>query len=112
MKPREFIAQTPRTQRAALRQRIAARLNVTEAAVRHWCNGTRDIPPEKIVAFSRATGWRVTPHEINALVYPNVGDALPPEVAGIVRAACLGAEGAAVWRPPGAGGGLGAPPAA
>mgnify|MGYP002399362943 CR=1 FL=1 len=35
---------------------------------------------ERVLDLSRATGWRVTPHDLRADLYPNVVDALPAEV--------------------------------
>lgn len=39
---------------------------------------------ERVLDLSRATGWRVTPHDLRADLYPNAVDALPAEVAEAV----------------------------
>jgi DNA-binding transcriptional regulator YdaS (Cro superfamily) len=42
---------------------------------------------ERVLDLSRATGWRVTPHDLRADLYPNAFDALPADIA---EAAALG----------------------
>ena len=41
---KEYINSFPRSERMAVRQRIAKALVVTEPCVRHYANGQRDIP--------------------------------------------------------------------
>lgn len=42
------------------------------------------ISAERVLDVARATGWRVTPHELRADLYPNAVDALPAEIAEAV----------------------------
>lgn len=58
---------------------LAKLLGVTPQAVSQWAKGA-EIAPERIIEIARATDWKVTPHELNARLYPNPKDGLPLEL--------------------------------
>jgi DNA-binding transcriptional regulator YdaS (Cro superfamily) len=49
--------------------RFAELLEVTPGAVSQWCNGY-PIAPENVLKIERATGGKVTRHELRPDVYP------------------------------------------
>lgn len=51
---------------------------IGSTAVANWVK--RGLPDRWTIPVARATDWRVTPHELRGDLYPNVLDALPPEV--------------------------------
>lgn len=70
MELRAYINTWPRHERRRVRQTIAHQLGVTEFAVRHWANGTRRIPAERVLAIEEATGSNVTRYELRPDIYP------------------------------------------
>lgn len=52
---------------------LAEVLGVTKGAVSQW----RQAPANRVVDISRATRWRVTPHELRPDLYPNPNDGIP-----------------------------------
>lgn len=56
---RAYVTSFPKSERAAVRKRIADALGVTEPAVRHWCNGIRRITPETAIEIETATNGAV-----------------------------------------------------
>lgn len=70
----EYISRAPRTERTALREAIATHCDVTEPAVRHWANGTRDVPVSQAVKIQNFTDGEVS---ISDLI-PELRDAINP----------------------------------
>lgn len=52
---------------------------ISPQAVSKW--GEKGIPPERVIALSRATGFRVTPHRMRPDIYPAPSDGVPAEKA-------------------------------
>ena len=52
----EYLAGIDRSDRESEVQRIAAEVGVSSAAFRHWANGTRKVPGEKVLVVEKATG--------------------------------------------------------
>ncbi len=50
---------------------------ISPQAVSKW--GEKGIPPERVIALSRATGFRVTPHRMRPDIYPSPSDGIPAE---------------------------------
>lgn len=55
--------------RMAARARIAEAFSLTEVAVRHWCNGTRRVPPERCLEIEALTGGLVRAYELRPDVF-------------------------------------------
>lgn len=51
---------------------------LTAWAVSKW---RKRLPADRVIPLAEATGWRVTPHELNPGLYPNPNDGLPQEQA-------------------------------
>lgn len=47
----------------------------------------RGLPADRVLTVSRATGWRVTPHDLRPDIYPNPTDGLPPDHAAKLKEA-------------------------
>lgn len=57
---------------------LATAVGVKQAHVWNWLNRQgRQAPAEKVLAVSKATNWRITPHELRPDIYPNPSDGLP-----------------------------------
>jgi len=82
MKLQTFISCVPKRQRHALRTQIALALDVTEIAVRHYANGTRQVPSGRVLPLSKATNYAVRPYDTRPDLYPNPTDGLPPSLVG------------------------------
>ncbi|ELX1534648.1 helix-turn-helix transcriptional regulator [Escherichia coli] len=54
-------------------------VGVTQGMVSHVITGRAKLTGEKILRWCEATGWIVTPHEIDSSTYPNPTDGLPVE---------------------------------
>ena len=52
---------------------------VSPQAVGKW--GENGIPPERVMALARATGFKVTPHRMRPDIYPIPSDGIPAESA-------------------------------
>ncbi len=63
------------------RTRIAKAIGVSPVLVTQWLT-TRGIPNGRVIHVARATGWRVTPHELCPSIYPHPDDGLPPSLRG------------------------------
>lgn len=50
---------------------------ISPQAVAKW--NDKGIPPERVIALSRATGFRVTPHRMRPDIYPSPSDGIPSE---------------------------------
>lgn len=61
---REYILSFPRKERRHVRTRIGKRLNVTEQCIRHYANGTRNIPSSKLQPLREACEERVSIEEM------------------------------------------------
>ena len=70
MELRTYLNAWPRGERRRVRQDIAQRLKVTESAVRHWANGVRRVPAERVLAVEHATGGQVTRYDLRPDIYP------------------------------------------
>ena len=60
MKLSEYIAQFPRNERAAVREAIAKKCDVSPVTVKSWQNESRNIKPEHFEFLTPATGGQVT----------------------------------------------------
>jgi len=58
--------------------KTAKLIAVAQPVVSHWRQ--RGIPADRVLSVARATGWKVTPHQLRPDIYPNPTDGLPPEV--------------------------------
>ncbi|EAQ6362760.1 hypothetical protein DOH76_12115 [Salmonella enterica subsp. enterica serovar Oranienburg] len=54
---------------------IAKKLGCRQQTVSLWLN--KGVPDGKVLLFSEALNWRVTPHEIRPDMYPGICDGLP-----------------------------------
>ncbi|CAD6115667.1 transcriptional regulator [Escherichia coli] len=52
-------------------------VGATQGMVSHVITGRAKLTGEKILRWCEATGWVVTPHEIDSSTYPNPTDGLP-----------------------------------
>lgn len=64
--------------RMAVRARIAEAFGLTEVAVRHWCNGTRRVPPERCLEIEALTEGLVTAQEMRPDVFGTQAEAARP----------------------------------
>lgn len=64
MKLEAYIKTFPRLQRSAIRQIIAQATGVSTSAVRHWCNGRRNIPSQHMRTIEKTTGGLVTCYDM------------------------------------------------
>lgn len=60
---------------------LAKAIGLKQGHVSYWVKAGK-IPTDHIIAVSGAVNWRITPHQLNPLAYPNPNDGLPPEVQG------------------------------
>lgn len=63
---------------------LADAVGVKQPNVWNWIHrdGGR-VPPEKVLAVSRAVKWVITPHQLRPDLYPNPSDGLPCEGEGV-----------------------------
>ncbi|EPY2989641.1 TPA: hypothetical protein ACJIB5_003706, partial [Shigella sonnei] len=54
-------------------------VGASQGMVSHVITGRAKLTGEKILRWCEATGWVVTPHEIDSKTYPNPTDGLPAE---------------------------------
>jgi DNA-binding transcriptional regulator YdaS (Cro superfamily) len=59
--------------------RLAKHLGVSPALVWQWLNRRRAIAPAHIRPIAIYTGFEVTPHQLDPVIYPNPTDGLPEE---------------------------------
>lgn len=50
---------------------------ISAQAVSKW--GEKGIPPERVIALARATGFLVTPHRMRPDIYPAPTDGIPSD---------------------------------
>lgn len=52
---------------------------ISQVTVWGWLNGKRkDVPPaDTVIPICETVGWRITPHELRADIYPNPTDGMP-----------------------------------
>lgn len=60
--------------------RLAVQIGVSPVLISQWRTERRTIPGDRVIPIARATGWRVTPHELRPDLYPNAGDGVPVDV--------------------------------
>lgn len=72
---REWV--NKQTDRMAARAAVAVALGVTEVAVRHWCNGTRQVSGERCIELETFTGGAVTRYALRPDVFGDLSDARP-----------------------------------
>lgn len=70
----QYISQYPRHVRRSVRERIGTHAGVKEVAVRHYANGNRQVPAERVRAISDATGGAVRPCELRADIFAPDGE--------------------------------------
>ncbi|EDZ0945605.1 helix-turn-helix domain-containing protein [Salmonella enterica] len=61
--------------REGSQQMIAKRLGCRQQTISLWL--TKGVPDGKVLLFSEALGWAVTPNEIRPDLYPGAFDGLP-----------------------------------
>ncbi|MEA2080547.1 MAG: YdaS family helix-turn-helix protein [Pseudomonadota bacterium] len=71
MKLSEWVNRQLKAKALERRERIARGAGVREPAVRHWVNGTRQIPANKVLSIYRSTNSEVTPFEQRPDLYPD-----------------------------------------
>lgn len=49
---------------------LAASIGVTQGAVSHWINGRVRVPAERVLDIERATGGKVSRHDLRPDLYP------------------------------------------
>lgn len=59
---------------------LARAIGVKQGNVWNWLHRDGAIPPDQVIAASRAIGWKKTPHQIAPSLYPNPADGLPPDL--------------------------------
>ncbi|MGI4846833.1 MAG: YdaS family helix-turn-helix protein [Janthinobacterium lividum] len=62
---------------------VAATLGISRISVYEWIEKNR-LPADRIIPVSKLTGWKFTPHMLDAKLYPNCNDGLPLESAEII----------------------------
>lgn len=60
MKLRDYIDSFPRTDRTKVRMRLAKACQLKESAIKHYANGTRDVPARHYKALIAASDNAVT----------------------------------------------------
>ncbi len=65
---------------------------VKQQHVWKWLRSGR-VPAEHVIGVSRATGWKVTPHQLRPDIYPNVHDGLPVGDVTLRESVASGATG-------------------
>lgn len=60
MNLRQYIDSHPREYRRSVRERLADACSVTEVCIRHYANGTRQIPSRNLMKIVQASGGKVT----------------------------------------------------
>lgn len=58
------------SERARFLESASSQLHVTRGAVRHWINGTRRIPAERVLDLEAITQHRVLRSELRPDLYP------------------------------------------
>lgn len=68
-----------RNQPLGMRSHVAKQAGIAPAYLYQIEHGIKPAPVLRVIAIARATGWKVTPHELRPEIYPNPTDALPKE---------------------------------
>ena len=66
---RAWIESHPEGERSAAVRRLAETLKRSEPAIRHWINGTRQVPATKVKALVLATGGAVKAKDVRPDVF-------------------------------------------
>lgn len=66
-------------------------LGISRISVYEWV-AKDQIPPARIIAVARLTGWKLTPHKLARELYPNPGDGIPPAVWARLQPAKKGVQ--------------------
>ncbi|EGD9092289.1 helix-turn-helix transcriptional regulator, partial [Escherichia coli] len=72
MNLREYLHHSRITQKD-----FAEIVGVTQGMVSHVITGRAKLTGGKVLRWCEATGWVVTPHEIDSSTYPNPTDGIP-----------------------------------
>ncbi|MEJ9962469.1 helix-turn-helix transcriptional regulator [Escherichia albertii] len=72
MKLGEYLHHSRITQK-----KFAEIVGTTQGMVSHVITGRAKLTGKKILRWCEATGWVVTPHEIDSNTYPNPTDGIP-----------------------------------
>ena len=67
---KEYINSFPRSQRQAMRKRIANQLGISETYVRSMCNGVKRIPEKFAIRIEKATDKAVSRYVTAPDMYP------------------------------------------
>lgn len=65
-----YINSFPVGERHNVRKRLGTAIGVTEVAVRHYVNGIRRVPAERVLSLEAATHGLVPKHRIRPDLYP------------------------------------------
>ncbi|EDV2802734.1 transcriptional regulator [Salmonella enterica subsp. diarizonae] len=74
MKLHEYLKINDISQRA-----FGQKVGATQGMVSHVLNGRTKPTGPNTILWSKATGWLVTPHEIDSSTYPNPTDGIPTD---------------------------------
>lgn len=57
---------------------VAKALDISRISIYEWIEKGA-LPAPRIIPVSRLGGWKVPPHSLDSVIYPNPGDGLPEE---------------------------------
>lgn len=66
--------------------KVADKFNISRISVYEWISKDR-LPADRVIPLAEMTGWRFTPHMLDAGLYPNERDGLPDEIRDALAAA-------------------------
>ncbi|HHJ4502164.1 TPA: helix-turn-helix domain-containing protein [Raoultella ornithinolytica] len=55
------------------------KVGASQGMVSHVITGRASLTTRNVLLWCEATGWEVTPHDMDVIAYPNPTDALPAE---------------------------------
>lgn len=67
---KEYIKAFPRSERMAVRQQLASKLNISEVYLRSMCSGNKRIPAKYALSIERLTNGAVSRRVIAPELYP------------------------------------------
>jgi DNA-binding transcriptional regulator YdaS (Cro superfamily) len=66
----EYIKSQPQNKARQFRMLIMKKFDISNSAIRHWCNGTRKISPKFVLQLEQLTKGNVTRHDLRPDLYP------------------------------------------
>lgn len=58
---------------------VAERLEINPVSVYEWISRDK-LPPARIIPIAELTDWKITPHQLDPIIYPNPTDGIPPPI--------------------------------